>query len=148
MDGLVERSPERLLALSDTVPNGGLIMRSFGRNPHCFPMDRMAGTAEVPVVFAASFVPAAALYAESRNRQATGPCRNDKVDSKRTILPTAFQNVPGLDENIDRFGKVFSLELPDGSRLVNTDLFFLKRFFQRNVAASINSGRVRGKEKS
>ena len=37
-----------------------------------------------------------------------------------------------------RFGKVFSLQLPDRSRLVDPDLFFLKRFFQRNIAASVN----------
>src|SRR4029077_4708423 len=68
MDGFVERNPKRLLALSDTVPNGGLILRSFGRQPHCFRMDRMAGTAEVPVVFAAPSLPTAALYTKSRNR--------------------------------------------------------------------------------
>ena len=72
------------------------------------------------------------------NRQTTGSCRNDKVDSKRTILPTTLQNIPRLDENIDCFGEVFSLQLPDRSRLVDPDLFLLKRFFQRNVAASIN----------
>ena len=68
----------------------------------------------------------------------TGSCRNDKVDSKRTILPTTLQNIPRLDENIDCFGEVFSLQLPDRSRLVDPDLFLLKRFFQRNVAASID----------
>ena len=53
MDGFVERNPERLLVLSDTVPYGGLILRSFGRNTDCFRVERIARTAETSVDFAA-----------------------------------------------------------------------------------------------
>ena len=99
----------------------------------------MAGIAgSAGVVFATSFVPAAALHAKGRNRRGARIVQERESDSKCTILPTTLQNIPRLDENIDCFGEVFSLQLPDCSGFVDPDLFLLKRFFQRNVAASIN----------
>src|SRR5437868_12353224 len=83
-------------------------------------------------------MPSTHLDAESRDGNASRSCRNDKVDGDSSVLPTAFEDVPSLNENIERFRKIFDLQLSDRSCLVHENVFFFERFCQRSVTAAVD----------
>src|SRR5438477_2577554 len=83
-------------------------------------------------------MPPAHLDAEGRDGDAPRSCRNDKVDGDSSVLPATFEDVPGLNENIERFRKVFDLQLSDGSGLVHMNVFFFERFRERSVTAAVD----------
>src|SRR6266478_5792004 len=78
------------------------------------------------------------LDAESRDRDAPRSCRDDKVDGDSSVLPSAFEDVPGLNENIERFRKLFDLQLFDCSGLVHKNVLFFERFRQGSVTTAID----------
>src|SRR5438552_8651862 len=83
-------------------------------------------------------MPPAHLDAEGRDRDAPRSCRNDKVDGDSSVLPTAFEDVPGLNENIELFRKILDFQLPDRPCLVHKNVLFFERFCQRSVNAAID----------
>src|SRR5439155_19765946 len=109
-----------------------------GGEANRFRVDRVSRAAEFRGVLKSTFMPPPHLDAESRDGDAPRSCRNDKVDGDSSVLPTAFEDVPSLNENINRFRKVFDLQLSDCSCLVHKNVLFFERFRQRSVTAALD----------
>src|SRR5438477_2818218 len=83
-------------------------------------------------------MPPAHLDAEGRDGDAPRSCRNDKIDGDSSVLPATFEDIPGWNENIERFRKIFDLQLSDCSGLVHENVLFFERFRQRSVTAAVD----------
>src|SRR5438067_13594789 len=98
----------------------------------------MSRAAEFRGVFKSTFMPPTHLDTKSRDGDAPRSCRNDKVDGDSSVLPTAFEDVPCLNENISRFRKIFDFEFSDHSGFVHKNVLFFERFRQRSVTTAID----------
>src|SRR5437773_5975988 len=83
-------------------------------------------------------MPAPHLNAESRDWNAARMCRNDKVDGDSSVLPAAFEAVPGLNEDVELFRKVLDFEFSDRSGFMDKNVLLLERFRQRSVTAAVD----------
>jgi hypothetical protein len=63
---------------------------------------------------------------------------SSRIDRDSSVLPTAFEDLPGLNENSERFRKVFDFEFSNRSGFVDKNLLFFERFRQRSVTAAVD----------
>jgi hypothetical protein len=93
--------------------------------------------AEKSLAFTLSPLPAAALDAKGWNRNSTRLSWNDKINCDGAILSSSFEDVAGLNKDIEDVRKIFYSKFSHIARLVNDHMLFFHRVMERNVVAAV-----------
>ena len=120
------------LFLGNGVPNFGLVLGGANGSVQLFARDSALGYREEEGVLACPAAPAPLLNAESGDGDFSGMGGDDEVRAKRAILASAFDDVAGLDEEID-VAKIFDEELVDVGRFVKKGGSFFQAFLDDGI---------------
>jgi hypothetical protein len=96
-------------------------------------VEGVARAAENSLALRPSPVPAAALDAKGWDRDPTRFGGKDEINCDCPILSSSFEDVAGLNEDVEDVRQIFCFELSDIARFVNNNVLFLHCVTERSA---------------